>query len=271
MPIQIRDPQEWASYCWKQKAEGRSIGFVPTMGALHAGHMSLVQRSLQENDLSCMSIFVNPAQFNQQEDLESYPRTVESDLKLAEELGVDAVFLPDASAMYPDAYTYSLEEKTVSRIMEGEFRPGHFNGVLTVVMKLLLLTGADRAYFGEKDYQQYVLIRKMAEAFFLKSSIGTEILVCPVVREPDGLAMSSRNTRLTADGRELAGRFAQIFRTAATAEEAERRLKAIGIEVEYIRDSSELSAGERRRFAAVSIDGVRLIDTMAIAEAGEMK
>lgn len=239
------------------------------MGALHAGHMSLVRRSLQENNVSCMSIFVNPAQFNQAEDLESYPRTLESDLGLAGDLGVDAVFLPDADAMYPDNYNYSLEEKNISRIMEGEYRPGHFNGVLTVVMKLLLLTGADRAYFGEKDYQQYVLIREMAEAFFLKSCIGTEILVCPVVREPDGLAMSSRNTRLSLEGRAMAGRFAGIFRTAATAEDAESRLEEIGIDVEYIRDSSELSAGENRRFGAVSIDGVRLIDTMALPEPGE--
>ena len=182
---------------------GATIGFVPTMGALHAGHGSLLERARSENELVVLSIFVNPTQFNQASDLAKYPRTVEADLDIARQAGVSAVFIPrDASELYPEGYRYRLTETDFSKVLCGEHRPGHFDGVLTIVLKLFGLVRANRAYFGEKDYQQLTLIEGMARAFFLE----TEVVACPTVREEDGLAMSSRNTRLTEAERKIAPR-----------------------------------------------------------------
>lgn len=193
----------------KQRQEDRkanlSLGFVPTMGALHQGHLSLVEKALEENDKTLVSLFVNPTQFDNQSDLEAYPNLVEEDMDKLKMAGVQYVLLPDFDMIYPDKYRYQVSENEESKLLCGAHRPGHFDGVLTVVMKLLNIAQAERAYFGEKDFQQLRLIQGMAEAFFM----DTEIIACPLVREDDGLAMSSRNLRLTASERKKALSFSR--------------------------------------------------------------
>lgn len=179
---------------------GKSIGLVPTMGALHEGHLSLVARARQENDIVVVSDFVNPTQFNNATDLATYPHTEEADRLKLEEARADIMFLPTVEEMYPEPDTRVFRLGTVSEVMEGEKRPGHFNGVAQVVSKLFAMVQPTRAYFGEKDFQQIAVIRAMVtlEGFDL------EIVPCPIVREADGLAKSSRNVRLTADQRAIA-------------------------------------------------------------------
>lgn len=169
-----------------------SIGFVPTMGALHDGHISLVKRAKSENDFCVVSIFVNPMQFLAGEDLSKYPRRIEADMKLCELAGVDALFLPTDGEMYDGDEPSIKAPKSTGYILEGFVRPGHFDGVLTVVMKLLNVSSASRAYFGQKDAQQLILIKQMADRYFM----DVEIIECPIVREKEGLAMSSRNVYL---------------------------------------------------------------------------
>jgi pantoate--beta-alanine ligase len=235
------------------------VGFVPTMGALHEGHASLLRRSREESSVSVLSIFVNPTQFNDPKDLEKYPRTLERDLEIAAREGVDLVFLPDATAMYPEGYRYQITENQFSRELCGAHRPGHFDGVLSVVLKLFELVKPDRAYFGEKDFQQLELIRGMVAAFFL----DLEIVAVPTVREEDGLAMSSRNARLSKVQRTLAPAFVEILKTSPGATEAAERLRTGGFEVDYVEDR----AG--RRFGAVKLGGVRLIDNLRIGKSQE--
>lgn len=254
----IQDVREWKAYCAEIQKSG-SIGFVPTMGALHEGHLSLIRRARLENDFCVASIFVNPAQFNDKNDLEKYPRMPERDGALLEVEGVAAVFLPDAQAMYPDGYRYKVSESELSTLYCGSKRPGHFDGVLTVVLKLLVLTGANRAYFGEKDYQQYMLVRDMAEAFFL----DTSIVPCALVREQDGLAMSSRNLRLGAEARKKAP-LLKMALDATNERDAEKILSENGFTIEYIEDLKDERRGETRRLAAVWLDGIRLIDNVRI-------
>lgn len=182
------------------KAEGKSVGFVPTMGALHAGHISLVDRARRENDLVVASVFVNPTQFNNAEDLATYPRTEEADCAKLEAAGVDAVFIPEVEEVYPEPDTRVFELGAVAEVMEGAMRPGHFNGVAQVVSKLFDMVRPTRAYFGEKDFQQIAVIRRMVEL----EGFELEIVDCPICREEDGLAMSSRNVRLTPEQREVA-------------------------------------------------------------------
>lgn len=231
---------------------GRRIGFVPTMGALHAGHAALLERARGECERVVLSIFVNPAQFDDPADLARYPRALESDLKLAGGLA-DAVLAPSAAELYPDGYHYRVTETAFSRELEGAQRPGHFDGVLTVVLKLLNLVEADRAYFGEKDWQQLALVRGMAEAFFLR----TAIVPCPTVRDSDGLALSSRNARLSPAGRRRAAEFPRLLRSAASESEAEAALQAAGFGVDYV------ARRDGRRLGAVRLEGVRLIDNVA--------
>ena len=183
-----------------------SIGFVPTMGALHAGHASLVQRAVGDNDISVVSIFLNPTQFNDKSDLEHYPQTFEADCKLLESVGATYVFAPSVEEMYPTADTRVFDFPPVTTVMEGEKRPGHFNGVCQVVSRLFDIVQPDRAYFGEKDWQQIAVVKRLVQ--FMGSNI--DIIECPIVRETSGLAMSSRNERLTADERKLA---ANIYKT----------------------------------------------------------
>jgi pantoate--beta-alanine ligase len=247
-------PLAWRSERIAQVRAGRTLGFVPTMGALHEGHMSLVRRSRAENDLTLVSIFVNPTQFDDPADLAKYPRTLETDLAMLRAEGTDFVFLPGKSDLYPDAYRYRVTEVELSMVLEGASRPGHFDGVLTVVLKLLQIASAERAYFGEKDWQQLTLVRGMAESFFLP----TAIVACATVREPDGLALSSRNRRLPAEDRERASRFYRALSSARSADAAARDLRASGFTVDYVEDR------DGRRLGAVRLGSVRLIDNVPL-------
>jgi len=260
------DPKSLKEFCQSIRAKGQSVGFTPTMGALHDGHRSLFERSVKENDVSIASIFVNPTQFDDKKDFEVYQRTLEADYKLLSEIGVDVVFVPEVEALYPDDYRYRVSETEFSKTLCGAHRPGHFDGVLTVVLKLLLLTTPDRAYFGEKDWQQYRLIKGLAEAFFL----ATAIVPCPIVREPSGLALSSRNQRLSAKDREIAASIYKAITNAATPLDARTLLEAKGFTVEYIEDVPDTQTA-RRRLVAVHFGGVRLIDNVSIriVKAGE--
>ena len=182
------------------RAEGKRIGFVPTMGALHDGHASLVARSVKENDITVVSVFVNPTQFNDKNDLKNYPRTLDADCALLERVGAAVVFAPSVEEMYPTEDTRRFSFAPLDTVMEGACRPGHFNGVAQIVSKLFYAVNPDRAYFGEKDFQQLAIIREMVRQL----SLDVEIVGCPIVREEDGLAMSSRNTLLSEDERERA-------------------------------------------------------------------
>ncbi len=179
------------------RESGKSVGLVPTMGALHEGHASLVQRSVVENGVTVVSVFVNPTQFNDKGDLERYPRTLEADCRLLEALGADCVFAPSVEEVYPEPDTRVFDFTPLDKVMEGIYRPGHFNGVAQVVSKLFMFVESDRAYFGEKDFQQLAIIREMVR----QQDFKLDIVGCPIVREVDGLAMSSRNTLLTAEQR----------------------------------------------------------------------
>ena len=184
----------------KCRAEGKSIGLVPTMGALHSGHASLVERAVAENDIVVVSVFVNPTQFNDKNDLKNYPRTLDADCTLLLEVGASIVFAPSVEEMYPTPDTREFSFAPLDTVMEGACRPGHFNGVAQIVSKLFYAVEPDKAYFGEKDFQQLAIIREMVRRLELK----LEIVGCPIVREPDGLAMSSRNTLLSPQERKRA-------------------------------------------------------------------
>lgn len=179
------------------RKEGKTIGLVPTMGALHAGHASLVKRAVAENDVVVVSDFVNPTQFNDKNDLLKYPRTLDADCKLLEECGASFVFAPSVEEIYPEPDTRQFSYAPLDTVMEGKFRPGHFNGVCQIVSKLFLIVEPTRAYFGEKDFQQLAIIREMVR----KYPFNLEIVGCPIVREADGLALSSRNARLSDEQR----------------------------------------------------------------------
>ena len=183
-----------------QKNAGKRVGLVPTMGALHAGHASLVERSVAENDVTVVSIFVNPTQFNDKNDLVKYPRTLEADCQLLQSVGASIAFAPSVEEVYPEPDTRSFSYAPLDTVMEGAFRPGHFNGVCQIVSKLFDMVQPHRAYFGEKDFQQLAIIREMVR----QMQYPLEIIGCPIVREADGLAMSSRNTRLSAEERTTA-------------------------------------------------------------------
>ncbi len=180
--------------------QGKKIGLVPTMGALHEGHASLVKRSVEQNDVTVVSVFVNPTQFNDKNDLKNYPRTLEADCELLEKIGADYVFSPSVEEMYPLPDNRHFEYPPVTTVMEGAHRPGHFNGVCQVVSRLFYIVRPDKAYFGEKDWQQIAVVKAMVKAL----GLGVEIVECPIVRESDGLAKSSRNTLLSADERAIA-------------------------------------------------------------------
>lgn len=182
------------------KKEGKSIGFVPTMGALHEGHVSLVAKSTEQNDITVVSVFVNPTQFNNPSDLEKYPRTLTEDTALLKKVGADIVFVPTAKEIYPEPDTRQFDFGQLDKVMEGKYRPGHFNGVAQVVSRLFDIVKPDRAYFGEKDFQQLAIIREMVKQY----SIPVEIIPMPIVREESGLAKSSRNQRLSEKDKEAA-------------------------------------------------------------------
>ena len=228
------------------------------MGALHDGHLSLVRRSRAENDRTLVSIFVNPTQFDDPRDLAGYPRTSEADLAMLRAAGADFLLTPSAADLYPDGYRYRVTETERSTTLEGASRPGHFDGVLTVVLKLLLIASAERAYFGEKDWQQLALVRGMADALFLP----TAIVGCPTVRETDGLALSSRNRRLPPADRHKAPLLYRALSSAPTADAARRELQDAGFVVDYVEEV------DGRRLAAVRLGDVRLIDNVPLGVQG---
>lgn len=224
------------------------------MGALHRGHASLVERCRRENEIVAVSIFVNPAQFNDPGDLDRYPRDTEKDLSLLRSLGVDEVLAPGAAELYPNGYRLRMEADSSFQVMEGLYRPGFLQGVMTIVLKLLNLVRADRAYFGEKDYQQLQVITEMAREFFLT----TQIVPCPTIREESGLAESSRNALLSPEARLKAASMVRSLNAATDAAESRRMLESEGFAVDYVEEHWG------RRFAAAFLDGVRLIDNVPL-------
>lgn len=253
MPTIVSDPKEWSS---KRKELKGSLGFVPTMGNLHEGHLSLCERAHDENDNVLVSLFVNPTQFNQREDYEKYARTFEADCRLLDDAGVDYVLYPEEQALYPDGYEVQVQETVISKDLEGQFRPGHFEGMLTIVLKLLNIAKADRAYFGEKDYQQFLLVEKMAKAFF----IDTKIVPCPIVRQEDGLALSSRNGRLSPEERKQAVEISRLLKSDLNDAEVLKKLEEAGFRPEYVETKWD------RRLAAAWLGDVRLIDNVPLSE-----
>ncbi len=261
------------------KAAGASVGVVPTMGALHDGHLSLARRARSECDRVITTIFVNPKQFNNPEDLKQYPRTEAADATLLATVPVDVIFAPPVEEVYPEGFISTVSVGGVSEPLEGRMRPGHFDGVATVVTKLFGMTLADKGYFGQKDWQQLQVVLRLARDL----NLPVEVVGCETIRDPDGLAMSSRNVRLTAAGRAKAPvLYAAI--TAAAADiragqsdrmairEAAEAIRAAGFErVEYIelRDAGTLMPSDdparpRRMLAAAWVDGVRLIDNIPV-------
>ncbi len=194
------------------RGRGCSIGLVPTMGALHEGHASLVRRSVAENDVTVVSVFLNPTQFNDPKDLERYPRTLEADCELLDACGADIVFAPGVEEIYPEPDTRCFSYPPTDSVMEGAMRPGHFNGVCQIVSKLFSYVEPDKAYFGEKDYQQIAVIRRMVADL----GFGLEIVPCPVIRQSDGLAMSSRNTLLSDEERQTAANIYRVMNESRT-------------------------------------------------------
>jgi pantoate--beta-alanine ligase len=274
--------KEVRSHIQSLKDEGKSVGFVPTMGALHPGHLSLLERSVKENDVSVCSIFVNPIQFNNASDLEKYPRTLQEDSRMLEQGGCDIVFSPSVDEMYPEAASETYDFGQLELVMEGAHRPGHFNGVAVVVKRLFDICIPSRAYFGKKDFQQLMIIRAMTDQL----NLPVEIIGCPIIREADGLAMSSRNVRLSSSERAIAP---TIYRTlkkisrnkgdiplAKLLDEARQYLDALpGMDMEYLQVVNEntlmpLSAWDnkvpQRVFVAIFLGEVRLIDNLKIGE-----
>lgn len=192
------------------KSQKRSIGLVPTMGALHKGHISLVEKCSKENDITVVSIFVNPTQFNDKKDLERYPRTLEADCKLLGNIKVDIVFAPSVEEIYPEPDTRTFSYPPTDTVMEGKYRPGHFNGVCQIVSKLFDFVEPDKAYFGEKDFQQVAVIKAMVK----DKKYNIEIIQCPIIRENDGLALSSRNALLTSQERLIAVNISKVLKNS---------------------------------------------------------
>jgi len=222
------------------RKEGKSIGLVPTMGALHEGHASLVERSVKDNDITVVSVFLNPTQFNDKGDLDRYPRTLDDDCKLIEKCGADYVFAPSVKEMYPSEDKRHFEFPPVSTVMEGARRPGHFNGVCQVVSRLFYIARPNCAYFGEKDWQQIAVIKQLVK--YIGSDV--KIIECPIIRESDGLAKSSRNTLLTADERAIAPaifkslsasvEYAMSHSISETRDKVVKEINAVeGLDVEY--------------------------------------
>lgn len=250
----IESISQWQQLRTESFFRDKKLGFVPTMGALHEGHRSLLKRCRLENDYTVLSIFVNPTQFDDPNDLEKYPSSLEADIVMAQEERIDYIFMPSASEIYSDQYRYQVQENSLSNKFCGAHRPGHFNGVLTVVLKLLQLVKPQQVYFGEKDYQQLQLVKEMVNAFF----IDTKVIGCPIVRDEEGLALSSRNRRLNPEQRLRAVEFAKLLKNTKSIPELIKQLQHSNIIVDYIEDY------ENRRLAAVKIDDIRLIDNCVI-------
>lgn len=257
------------------KREGKTIGLLPTMGALHEGHLSLAKRAKEENDVLICSVFVNPIQFNNKEDLEKYPRDLKADVALLDGIGCDVVFAPSAEEVYAEEPTEKYSFGALEQVLEGPQRPGHFNGVATIVHKLFKWARPDRAYFGEKDYQQIAIVKDLVRQF----SIPVQIVECPIYRDADGLATSSRNRRLSAKARKIAPKIHEILLKSATLAKdmSYSQIKSYvegefamrnDFELEYFEvvDAKTLQPIRRPSengavgCVAVWLDGVRLID-----------
>ena len=224
----VKEVEELKSIIEKEKSEGKTIGFVPTMGALHEGHLSLVEKAGQETDYVVVSIFVNPTQFNDKEDLAKYPRDLSSDLQLLEASDCRLVFAPEVETMYPEPDMRQFNFGQLEQVMEGRFRPGHFNGVAQVVSKLFYMVEPDKAFFGQKDFQQLVIIKSLVRQL----NMPVEIVSCPIIRESDGLAKSSRNMRLTPEHRMHAPHIYRTLKSAAgkTGEMSVKEIKQLVVD-----------------------------------------
>lgn len=232
-------------------AQGKMVGLVPTMGALHAGHASLVKRCVKENDVTVVSVFVNPTQFNDKNDLIKYPRTLDADCKLLEANGCSFVFAPSVEEMYPQPDTRQFSFAPLDTVMEGAFRPGHFNGVAQIVSKLFYAVKPNRAYFGEKDFQQLAIIREMTKQL----NLDIEIVGCPIVREVDGLALSSRNSLLSAEEREIALKISQtLFKSRTFAAD-----HSVSETIRFVEESIAAEQGLRLEYFKI-VDGYTLQD-----------
>ena len=276
--LTVNTVKELKSAVKSARKAGKSIGLVPTMGALHEGHKSLVDRCRKENDVVVVSVFVNPTQFNNKEDLRTYPRTEEADKALLEAAGCDVVFMPSVEEVYPEPDTRVFNLGPVAEVMEGPMRPGHFNGVAQIVSKLFMMVEPDRAYFGEKDFQQIAVIREMVR----QEGFKLEIVPCPIVREADGLAKSSRNVRLTPENRAVAPNIYRLLSESldfAKSHTVEETIKFVttginaydAMEVEYYQivdgiTMQPISAWTDTRYAVgcitVYYGDVRLIDNI---------
>jgi pantoate--beta-alanine ligase len=261
-----KEINELRKFLQSERLSGATIGFVPTMGALHGGHLSLIRASRNENRLTVCSIFVNPRQFNDLADLAKYPRTIENDIRLLVENGCDVVFHPEVDEMYPPDETPAEEEDYgfITRILEGKSRPGHFDGVITVVKKLLTVVEPDNAYFGQKDYQQCAVINRL----ITQNGLHTRLRICPTIREDDGLAMSSRNVLLKPEERKAAGVIPQTLQSLKDhfREHAVRELKESS--VRRIHSSSPLLQVDYLEIAdPVTLEPVEHIDEMTKAVA----
>jgi pantoate--beta-alanine ligase len=273
--LELSDIEEWRSFASDQRTKGLVVGFVPTMGALHSGHVSLFRAAKEQSDVVLASLFVNPRQFDNLDDLARYPRTPELDRALALECGVDCLVSPTLSDMWPNYPAPTPTTVSVGELgerFEGAGRPGHFDGVASVVAKLFTITGPCRSFFGEKDFQQLAVIRQMVRDL----AFDVEIVGCPIVRDDDGLALSSRNVALSKDGRRRAlglshalARAAEATRPASTQRALmHETLENDGVEVAYaevvdpatLLASNDFETGPRRALVAGYIDGVRLLD-----------
>lgn len=268
------------SFLKAKRDSGMSVGLVPTMGALHEGHLSLIRHARKDNDIVVASVFVNPVQFNNPVDLEKYPRTPEKDVAMLESVGCDAVFMPSVEEMYPTKVEDHYDFGAIEHVMEGACRPGHFNGVAIVVRKLFEIVQPDRAYFGEKDFQQLAIISKLVKDY----NINLEVVPCDIVREKDGLAMSSRNMRLNADERAIAPLIYKVLRETVADYEtmSPAEMKALALkkyadikqfDVEYVEIADETTlqtvtdwkdSEHARIFVALQLGPVRLIDNLRI-------
>lgn len=278
----LRDISSMKAWVKAQKATSRTIGFVPTMGALHEGHLHLLDTSRSKNDLTVCSIFVNPAQFNNAQDLAKYPRTFDKDAALLTQRGCDALFYPSTGEMYPEPSSVSIDFGELDKILEGKFRPGHFNGVALVVSKLLHIIAPDRAYFGQKDYQQFVIISTLVRNL----QFDVQLICVPTIRESSGLALSSRNLRLSEEERTQATvlyqalkRVRQELLSGAMLQnilpEVETMFAAAGAQLEYLAlaDRKNLAILDRvtvpeecMLLVAAYIGEVRLIDNMFLTQ-----
>ncbi len=278
--IIYKSSAELTAYTKTSKANGSTVGFVPTMGALHKGHISLVERSKKENKITVCSIFVNPAQFNNPDDFKKYPITIDNDIDLLEKWGCDVLFLPDVQEIYPAGFKMShYELGYLETILEGKYRPGHFQGVCQVVELLLKMVVPDNLYLGQKDFQQCMVMSKLVKM----KKINTRLIICPTLRETDGLAMSSRNARLNEEERKMA---VKIFETLSYIQheikkgnlidlkmKAEKYLNSFGFKTDYIEiaDASTLDLlnnwnGETKMVALIAayLNDIRLIDNLVL-------